>query len=212
MIDEALDRWNRLDEQGTFQHLAALRADFHFLGRLLERRVPEPVARIDRRHFRQQTALAVADDDHLVQRRIAPRRVQGGNRILQRIAQQQRGVRNRIARFVTEEPELEMVADARVAPQVVQHLGPAHGARRRPVDKDDGNAAGLIRLQCHQSRRHLLFQQAATQEAAVFELPDRHSGQHVGERGGILHLQRNLLVIDQHRSGYRKTDRARAAR
>ena len=33
-VDEALDRWNRLYEQGAFQHLAALRADIQFLGRL----------------------------------------------------------------------------------------------------------------------------------------------------------------------------------
>ena len=54
------------EQQRVFQLIAELRADVKFFGRHLEDVIPKACSGIDDTHFGEETALAVADHDHLL--------------------------------------------------------------------------------------------------------------------------------------------------
>src|SRR5208283_992848 len=66
---------------------------------------PEFVAGVRRRQLRQQTALAVADDDHLLQRRVLAFRVDRLDLVYQIVAQNSRRVSDGISTGVVEHPK-----------------------------------------------------------------------------------------------------------
>ena len=58
-------------------------------------------------------------DRHATQRRVVPLRIEPRDGMLERLAQQHRGVEDRVAGLVREEPELVVVVDARVVVEIV---------------------------------------------------------------------------------------------
>ena len=79
------------------------------------------------RGFGEQTAHAVTDNEHLVEVGRRFRRIEIRFGLLQRFAQQIRGIEHRIAGAVGKQPHLVVVAYVRIIQQNIHHLRP--GAR-----------------------------------------------------------------------------------
>ena len=124
-----------------------------------------------------------ADQHHAPERRVGRLAAEPLHRRVQRLPQQQGGIRDRIAGGVGEEPELEVLADARVCGKVVHHVRPAERARRVAADQHHRHAAAPMRLQ----------------RGEPFIAPPPHNP--TPHPRGLIELQRHSLPADAHRLG-----------
>ena len=105
--DDAAHERQRLHERHLANHLSLLVGHLHFFEGLVADGPPEPIAAVDDRHLRQQTALAVADHDHVAKARIATGRVHAVHRFAEVLPEQIGRIDDRTPGIVEEEPRLE---------------------------------------------------------------------------------------------------------
>src|SRR5208282_5181848 len=84
--DHSRDAGQGLEEQIGPQQFAGFFVNLQVVNVRLGNEVPQFVAGVSRRELRQQTALAVTDDDHLSQGRVFPVRIKRFNQAGQVIA------------------------------------------------------------------------------------------------------------------------------
>jgi hypothetical protein len=109
----------------------------------------------------------VTNQNDMVQGWIQTGGVQFPKGCIQRSAQLQSGIPNRVPGAVAEGPELKALTEDRVALQVVEQVSPTARARCRAVDKYDWNFTRLIWLKADQLRAAAI-EEIAAQEASVF--------------------------------------------
>src|ERR1700730_4980509 len=102
--DHAGHKRQRFDEHRAGQQIASLGIELRLIERDLRKVVPEASAAIDDRHLREETSLAVADDDHLVKDGILATGIDVLTHGYERFAQTHRRQRDGIAAIVDEEP------------------------------------------------------------------------------------------------------------
>ena len=104
-------------------------------------------------------------------------------------------VPERLARGIQVEPELVVLADLRVAPQVVEHFHPRDRARPQAVDHHDGDLVGVERLEHVQAGGLLgLFGvEQAERWRAVFV--ERRLAEEVGQRRAEVGFQRGARAV-----------------
>ena len=156
-----------------------------FLGGNVERFQPvgfehglqELVARVGGRQLGEQTALTVANDDHLLQGGIATVRVQFPHLCLQRFPQPGSRVDQGIAAVVNEVPELATLPQHRIGRKRVGHLGPPHRTAEGAMHEDDRHASDAVRLRQINVGGDSFLSRKKLQHA---KLPDKGLVQRVG--------------------------------
>ena len=187
----------RLDEHPAPDELARLVGEMKLVEGLPADGVPQAIAGADGLHLDQQAALAVPDEHHSAECRVLALRIHPRHRGGDRVAQAERGERDRIARVVLEEPELIAAADLGIALQPVVHLGPPHEARSRAVHEDDRDEPRPIRRRGHERRPLGQRTGQPAEEAQRLELEDRHARERERQGGRRLALERHALARDR---------------
>ena len=142
--DHAADLRTRLEDQGAAEEVAIVRLARELVDGPIADEPPQPGPAVLDHHLGQQTAHAVADDDHPVERRIRAVGVELPPHLVQ-VAPQQRGrIGERVARRVAEGPELIAVAEGRIGLQALDHPGPRPRVRPQAVDEDHGDLSASI--------------------------------------------------------------------
>ena len=190
----ALDEGQRLEEQRLTQALLEFRVGRETFERLVAERAPQLVARIDGGHVREQAALAVADDDHLLQGRVGVIGVQPVDHVGQRLPQKGGRGRHRQVAAVFIEPELVALADGRVMAQAVDHLRPPDRAAAGAMHHHHRDAATLVGLH----EQHVALDILTAEKIPQPGVPERGIVQTVGQRGAVVGLQRHGLAVDRH--------------
>jgi hypothetical protein len=103
----------------------------------------------------------VTDEDHLIERRRPPLRVERRPHLGQVRTHLGRALPEGLARGVEVKPELIILADRGIATQVVEHLHPCDGARPQAVDHDDGDFVSAERLEHVETSVRLLGREEA---------------------------------------------------
>ena len=129
-------------------------------------------------NFVSKPPLAVADHHHAPERRIFALGIELLHRGRQGRPQPTRRVANGVPRVVEKEPDMELLPDARIPLELVHQLGPARGARGRPVHQHHGDLAGPVRLQHEQAvlgavARELVRERAAAQQGGNLHRVER---------------------------------------
>jgi hypothetical protein len=134
------------------------------------------------------------DQHHVIQRGVAVMRVELFTHLCQSGAQLRRRLQVRIAGRIQVEPELEVLADLGIGPQIVEHRQPGQRRRQQTVNHQHRDLAPLIRLERVDAALALhLF---GPQEARVTHLLQIAARQEVSQRRGQVGLQRHLPASD----------------
>ena len=136
-------------------------------------------------------------EHHSAECRVLALRIHPRHRGGDRLAQAERGQRDRIAGVVLEEPELIAAADLGIALQPVVHLGPPHEARSRAVHEDDRDEPRPIRRRGHERRPLGQRTGQPAEEAQRLELEDRHARERERQGRSRLALERHALARDR---------------
>src|SRR5262245_36404234 len=158
--------------------------------------VPQARAWIDGRHLDDEPPLAMAHQDHLMERRIRALGIELRHGLCEGIAQQHGGVRDRTPAGEVEEPELESFPHLDVVQKIIEHVGPPVCARRGAVDEHYRDAAWPERLREREAARQRLLQEITEEEPPASQAPRRRLAQRPGERGGWLDLEWDLAAVD----------------
>src|SRR6516162_10143910 len=169
--DDPAHIWQWLDEHGSAQKITPFGRQADLVDRLVGDGLPNPVTGIDDHCLGKETALAVANDDHLRQRRVGTRRVELVHRLAKRLAQQRRRIEDGVAGIVGEEPELVAIADPRVIQQIIDHVAPPPSARGGSVDKYDRYPPGPIGVNRGEVGRRR-FREHTGEKCLELALPD----------------------------------------
>jgi hypothetical protein len=136
----------------------------------------------------------VADKYHSVERRIAVLRIELFANLSHRLAQISRRHHVRLPGRIAVEPELKVLPQLRIRPQIVEHGRPSHWRRQEAMHHHHRDFPRLVRLKRIEAL--LAIQLVAAEETKEFQVAEVGVGKEVSERRREIAFQRNPPPTD----------------